>query len=117
MVAEFYAQLSKFNTWIVSIVQQYSRFKDSRIRPVVFGNAKQFFFMRMNDRRDVDDVAADINLSESSRQIICRHPLPEHLPQENKYSALTYYHLDAKQPLCGSVHNRVSPEMLYCASS
>ncbi len=117
LVAEFYAQLSKFNTWIVSIVQQYSRFKESCIRPVVFGNAKQFFFMRMNDRRDVDDVAFDINLSESSRQIICRHPLPEHLPQENKYSALTYYHLDAKQPLCGSIHNRVSPEMLYCASS
>ncbi|PWU07030.1 MAG: hypothetical protein C5B47_06735 [Verrucomicrobia bacterium] len=117
LVAEFYAQLSKFNTWIVSIVQQYSRFKESSIRPVVFGNAKQFFFMRMNDRRDVDDVASDIHLSESSREIICRHPLPEHLPEENKYSALTYYHLDAKQPLCGTIHNRVSPEMLYCASS
>ncbi len=117
LVAEFYAQLSKFNTWIVSIVQQYSRFKESNIRPVVFGNAKQFFFMRMNDRRDVDDIACDIDLSESSRQIICRHPLPEHLPKDNKYSSLTYYHLDAKQPLCGSIHNRVSPEMLYCASS
>lgn len=117
LVSEFYAQLSKFNTWIVSIVQQYSRFKESNIRPVVFGNAKQFFFMRMNDRRDVDDVAHDIELSESTRQWICRHPLPEHLPKDNKYSALTYYHLDAKQPLCGNIHNRVSAEMLYCASS
>jgi hypothetical protein len=59
LVSEFYAQLSKFSTWIISIVQQYSRFQQSGIRPIVFGNAKQFFFTRMNDRRDVDDVTRD----------------------------------------------------------
>lgn len=117
LVAEFYAQLSKHSTWIISIVQQYARFKQSRIRPIVVGNAKQFFFTRMNDRRDLDDIAEDINLSETTRQTILQYPLPEHLPDDNKYSSLTYYHLDAQQPVCGTLNNRLSKEMLYCASS
>jgi len=117
LVSEFYAQLSKFSTWIISIVQQYSRFQRSGIRPIVFGNAKQFFFTRMNDRRDIEDVAADIDLSETTKEAISRYPLPEHLPDSNKYAALTYYHLDVQQPRCGTVHNRVSPEMLFCSSS
>jgi hypothetical protein len=117
LVSEFYAQLSKFSTWIISIVQQYSRFQRSRIRPIVFGNAKQFFFTRMNDRRDIDDVAKDIELSETTKEAISRYPLPEHLPTGNKFSALTYLHLDVQQPRCGTIHNRVSPEMLFCSSS
>lgn len=117
LVSEFYAQLSKFNTWIISIIQQYSRFKNSRIRPIVMGNAKQFFFTKMNDRKDLDDVANDIDLSETTRETILKYPLPEHLPVGNKYASLTYYHLDSKQPLCGTIQNRVSKEMLYCSSS
>jgi type IV secretion system protein TrbE len=117
LVSEFYAQLSKFSTWIISIVQQYSRFQRSGIRPIVFGNAKQFFFTRMNDRRDVEDVARDIELSQATKEAITRYPLPEHLPPQNKYAALTYYHLGVEQPLCGTIHNRVSPEMLFCSSS
>ncbi len=117
LVSEFYAQLSKFSTWIISIVQQYSRFQRSEIRPTVFGNAKQFFFTRMNDRRDIEDVGNDVELSETTKEAISRYPLPEHLPADRKYAALTYYHLDAQQPRCGTIHNRVSPEMLYCSSS
>ncbi len=117
LVSEFYAQLSKFSTWIISIVQQYSRFQRSGIRPIVFGNAKQFFFTRMNDRRDIEDVAKDIDLSDATKEAVSRYPLPEHLPPQNKYAALTYYHLDAQQPRCGTIHNRVSPEMLFCSSS
>jgi hypothetical protein len=117
LVSEFYAQLSKFSTWIISIVQQYSRFQRSGIRPIVFGNAKQFFFTRMNDRRDIDDVAKDVDLSEATKEAVSRYPLPEHLPPQNKYAALTYYHLDVQQPRCGTIHNRVSPEMLFCSSS
>ena len=51
-----YAQLRKFNCWNISIVQQYARFKQSRIRSAVFGNSRQFFIMRQNDRADLDDM-------------------------------------------------------------
>jgi hypothetical protein len=43
IVQESYAQLRKFNCWNISIVQQYARFKQSRIRSAVFGNSRQFF--------------------------------------------------------------------------
>ena len=42
-----------FNGWNISIVQQYARFKESRIRSAVFGNSRQFFLMRQNDRADL----------------------------------------------------------------
>jgi len=71
----------------------------------------------MNDRRDIEDVAKDIDLSETTREAISRYPLPEHLPPQNKYAALTYYHLDVQQARCGTIHNRVSEEMLFCSSS
>ena len=104
LVSEFYAQLSKFSTWIVSILQQYGRLQHSGIRPIVFGNAKQFFFTRMNDRQEIENVARDLELSEATKEAISRYPLPEHIPDHSKYAALTYYQLDAQQPLCGTIH-------------
>ena len=64
IVQESYAQLRKFNCWNISIVQQYARFKQSRIRSAVFGNSRQFFIMRQNDRADLDDMGKDIALPE-----------------------------------------------------
>ena len=69
IVAESYAQLRKFNCWTASIVQQYSRFKDARIRPVVIGNSKQFFLMRQNDRGDLADLARDLGGSVDVRPV------------------------------------------------
>jgi hypothetical protein len=63
IVQESYAQLRKFNCWNISIVQQYARFKQSRIRSAVFGNSRQFFIMRQNDRADLDDMGKDIALT------------------------------------------------------
>jgi type IV secretion system protein TrbE len=117
LVSEFYAQLSKFSTWIVSILQQYNRLQQSRIRPTVFGNAKQFFFTRMNDRQEIENVARDVGLSDATKDTISRYPLPEHLSDHGKYAALTYYQLDVQQPLCGTIHNWASREMRYCSSS
>ena len=117
LVSEFYAQLSKFSTWIVSILQQYDRLQHSGIRPIVFGNAKQFFFTRMNDRQEIENVARDLELSDATKEAISRYPLPEHISDHSKYAALTYYQLDAQQPLCGTIVNQASKEMRYCSSS
>lgn len=116
IVKESYAQLRKFNCWNISIVQQYARFKQSRIRSAVFGNSRQFFLMRQNDRADLDDIAADIAIPEITRNSIMNYPLPDHQTGQ-KYSAFTYLHIDSNRPICGTVHNIASPEMLYCSSS
>jgi hypothetical protein len=116
IVKESYAQLRKFNCWNISIVQQYARFKQSRIRSAVFGNSRQFYLMRQNDRADLDDIAADIAIPEITRNTIMNYPLPDH-QVGRKYSAFTYLHIDSNRPICGTVHNIASTEMLYCSSS
>ncbi|MBI1178344.1 hypothetical protein GC207_12985 [bacterium] len=116
IVQESYAQLRKFNCWNISIVQQYARFKQSRIRSAVFGNSRQFFIMRQNDRADLDDMGRDIALPEVTQHAIMNYPLPDHQTGQ-KYSPFTYLHTDSARNLCGTVHNVASPEMLYCSSS
>jgi|GEM_PF-131989 len=117
LVAEFYQQLSKYSTWIVSIVQQYSSFKNSSIRPIVIGNAKQVVITAMNDRNDLEDVAAAINLPNATKESINRYTLPEHMPVGKKYASFTYWHLDAREPRCGTMYNICTPELLYCSDS
>jgi len=116
IVQESYAQLRKFNCWNIAIVQQYSRFKQSRIRSAVFGNSRQFYIMRQNDRADLEDMAQDIALPEVTKHAIMNYPLPDHQTGE-KYASFTYFHTDSNRNLCGTVHNIASPEMLYCSSS
>ncbi|MEI6715758.1 MAG: TraC family protein [Verrucomicrobiota bacterium] len=116
IVRESYAQMRKFNTWNIAIVQQYARFKESRIRSAVFGNSRQFFLMRQNDRADVEDVSNDIALPEITKQAIMSYPLPDQQTGQ-KFAAFTYYHVDALRPICGTAHNVASAEMLYCSST
>ena len=93
-----------------------TRFKESRICAAVFGNSRQFFLMRQNDRTDLDDIGADINLSDVTKQTVLNYPLPDQQPAE-KFASFTYLHTDAVRPICGTVHNVASSEMLYCSST
>jgi type IV secretory pathway VirB4 component len=116
IVKESYAQMRKFNCWNISIVQQYSGFKESRIRSAVFGNSRQFFLMRQNDRADLEDMSRDIGLTELTKHAILSYPLPDQQSGE-KFAAFTYLHSDAQNPICGTAHNVASPEMLYVSGS
>jgi hypothetical protein len=116
IVQESYAQLRKFNCWNISIVQQYARFKQSRIRSAVFGNSRQFYIMRQNDRTDLEDMSKDIALPEVTQHAIMNYALPDHQPGQ-KYAPFTYFHTDSVRNICGTAHNIASPEMLYCSSS
>ena len=117
IVKESYAQMRKFNCWNISIVQQYSRFKESRIRSAVFGNSRQFFLMRQNDRADLDDIGRDIGLTEPTKHAILSYPLPDQQSGDDKFAAFTYFHSDAQNPICGTAHNVASDEMLYVSGS
>jgi hypothetical protein len=117
LVSEFYAQLSKFSTWILSSVQTYAMFKNSPIRPVVMGNSAIKFFSKFADRTDLDDISSDVGLSEAAKETILRYPRPDHLGETNRWSGITYHHLDAQQPLCGTMVNRTSAAVTYTSSS
>lgn len=105
IVAESYAQLRKFNCWAVSVVQQYARFRASRIRTAVIGNAKQFFLMRQSDRGDLADLATDLALPETALDAIQRYPLPEQLPADERYSSLCYFTPTTQPPQCGTLRH------------
>jgi hypothetical protein len=105
IVAESYAQLRKHNCWAVSVIQQYARFKDSRIRAAVFGNAKQYFFMRQHDRGDLADLARDLPLPETALDAIQRYPLPEQLPADQRHSSLCFFSPTAQPPQCGTLRH------------
>lgn len=105
IVAEGYAQLRKHNCWCASIIQQYARFKDSRVRGAVIGNAKTFFFMRQADRADLVDLAKDLPIPETALDAIQRYPLPEQLPDEQRHSSLCYFTPTAQPPQCGTLRH------------
>jgi hypothetical protein len=48
-----------------------------------------------------------------------RHPLvpPPDQQSGEKFAAFTYLHSDAQNPICGTVHNVVSPQMLYISGT
>ena len=121
LISEGYAQMRKFGCWIVSIVQQYTQFKNTSIRPIIMGNSKQFIIMKQADRGDLADLTdidrGGINLPEVSQEAIMSYPSPENLPLDDIYSSMTYFHLDHYMPLVGTCRNYCSPEMLYCSSS
>lgn len=111
IVAESYAQLRKFNCWTASIVQQYAKFKNSRIRSTVVGNCKQFWLMRQFDRSDVDDIARDIGLPESVCASIQNYPMLEQQPEGKKFSSVCFFSPVTDPPLCGTVrHVELSKE-------
>lgn len=115
IVAEGYAQLRKHNCWCASIIQQYSRFKTSRIRAAVIGNAKQFFFMRQADRADLADLATDLPLPETALDAIQRYPLPEQLPDTTRHSSLCYFAPTAQPPQCGTIRHFQPQEERHAA--
>jgi hypothetical protein len=98
IMGEGYAQLRKFNCWIISIVQQYSKFKSTRIRPVIMGNSKQFFLMRQFDRSDLEDISKDIQLPEVMIDAVQHYPLPEQQAANQKFSSLCYYSPTVQPP-------------------
>ena len=82
-----------------------ARFKTSRVRPAVIGNAKQFFLMRQSDWGDLTDLAQDLGLPESAADVIQRYPLPEQLPEGGRYSSLCHFTPTAQPPQCGTIRH------------
>jgi type IV secretion system protein TrbE len=121
LISEGYAQMRKYGCWIVSIVQQYTQFKTTAIRPIIMGNSKQFLIMKQADRNDLKDLAevdrGGINLPEITQETIMNYPSPENLPKHDIYSSFTYFHMANLMPKIGTCRNYCSPEMLYCSSS
>ena len=108
IVSEAYAQLRKFGCQTMAIVQQYAQFKNSKIRPVLIGNSKQYFIMRQQDRSDLEDLANDINLSSAAQEVIQNFSLPEYQSDNDRHSSVFYFNPTVKPDLAGVLKHFVT---------
>ena len=54
---EFYERMRKYNCWVFSVIQQFSRFHDSPVRSSVMGNSRLLFLLKQRDRQDLDRIS------------------------------------------------------------
>jgi hypothetical protein len=109
LVEESYGQLRKYNTCVFSIIQQYGKFKNSPIRPVIMGNSKQFFFMRQFDKDDRHDIQTAVQLPDSMTEAIGEYKLIEHMPANDIHSECCYYNPSAYPAISGTFHHYRPP--------
>lgn len=117
LFGEFYAQMGKFACHIMPVTQQYAQLSKSALRPVIFGNSKQFFLFKQNDRHDLDDQGDAIGLPGSARAAIRGFTAPEYQAGDNKFSQMAVFSQEGDHTQCGVVRNYVTPEMLYVSDS
>jgi len=117
LFGEFYAQMGKFGCHIMPVTQQYAQLSKSALRSVIFGNSKQFFLFKQNDRHDLDEQGAAIGLPESARAAIRGFTAPEYQNGDAKYSQMAVFTHEGERAQCGVVRNYVTPEMLYVSDS
>jgi hypothetical protein len=117
LFGEFYAQMGKFSCHIMPVTQQYAQLSRSSLRSVIFGNSKQFFLFKQNDRHDLDEQGDAIGLPESARCAIRGFTAPEYQTGATKYSQMAVFSQEGEHTQCGVVRNYVTPEMLYVSDS
>ncbi|HVU34392.1 MAG TPA: hypothetical protein VHE61_13235 [Opitutaceae bacterium] len=117
LFGEFYAQMGKFACQIMPVTQQYAQLSQSALRSVIFGNSKQFFLFKQNDRHDLDEQGDAIGLPEATRATIRGFTAPEYQSGEQKYSQMAVFSQEGERAQCGVMRNYVTPEMLYVSDS
>lgn len=117
LFAEFYAQMGKFGCQIMPVTQQYGQLAKSALRPVIFGNSKQFFLFKQNDRHDLEDIGEAIGLPPSARHSIRGFTAPEYQTGDTRFSQMAVFSQEGDRAECGTIRNVVTPEMLYVSDS
>lgn len=117
LLAEFYAQMGKFGCHILPVTQQYGQLSRSALRPVIFGNSKQYFLFKQNDRHDLDEIGEAIGLPSAARAAIRGFTAPEYQHGADKFSQMAVFSIEGERSACGVVRNHATREMRYVSDS
>ena len=119
IISEGFAQLRKFNTWVLTVIQQYEKFKQSAIRATITGNCSQYILLQQTDKGDIDDMARDIYMPQSLRETLPLYPAPEKsgMGKGANFNCFTYWQTDTPTPKYGTIKNLMSKEMLYVSTT
>ena len=116
LLAEDYAQMRKFGCWVITVTQQINQLMETKLWPVIRGNSTTKFFMRQNNRQELERISQETGLPDRQIPIILNYPLPEHI-RGQKYSSATYMTDTEDGMHCGTIRSYPSDELLYMASS
>ncbi len=118
LFSEMYAQMGKFNYRILPVTQQYSQLAQSELRPVIFGNSKQYWLFRQNDRADLDDLGSAVGLSASVKEMVRNYSAPEYQKSTAaRYSEMAVWSQEGSGVTCGTARNYATREMLFVSES
>lgn len=116
VVEELYGQLRKYACWVLCVTQQYRKLRDSKIKPIIFGNTKMAFLAKQRDVEDLADVAQVLKLSNSAQQAIANFEMPEH-QSGRKHSDIVVTIEDRGRPMSYIARNFAADAMIYAARS
>ncbi len=108
---EFYERMRKYNCWVFSVIQQFSRFYDSPVRASVMGNSRLLMLLKQRDRLDLDRISEAFPLPDVTQHAIANFPEPKH------FSSFAYYREADGKPVIANGRNAASQEMLYATAS
>ena len=118
VVRNFYERMRKYNCACISVIQQYSRFRDSPVKSSVMGNCKQVFFLRQADKKDLDNICETFPLPEVTKRTIMRFPdMSKSRGGPESYSGYVLYQLGQSKPVITTCRNYIDKETAYVTSS
>lgn len=119
ILAENYAQFRKYRCWVLTVFQNADQLlrADPSLLRTLRANSTQFWFMRHQDADALSAMGDPVGLPQAARAEILSYPLPEHQTGLDRATYFTLFARDQGVPVCGTVRVKVSPEMLYVATS
>lgn len=106
LIEESAAQLRKYGCQLFWIIQQYSKFRNTPIRPVLMGNTPQFLITRQDDLPDIRAIAEDTGLARSMATRVSQYVAPTNLPTSDQYSSACYFNKRAYPMISGTLRHR-----------
>lgn len=118
-IKEMLAQLRKYKATLIGAFQGPSQIDDidPSLTTLLFGQCKQHFMMRQNDRAEIARIAEALDLPPAAQRAIASHPLIEHQRGQVKRSYFTLFSRDGAAPTCGTVAVEAFPQLVWVASS
>jgi hypothetical protein len=117
LFSELYAQMAKYSYRILPVTQQYAQLAQSELRPIIFGNSKQYWLFRQNDLHDMDDLGDAVGLSDAVKGMVRGYSAPEFQTGPNRFSEMAIWCQEGNGKSCGTVRNYATREMLYVSES
>lgn len=108
---EFYERMRKFHCWVISVIQQYSRFRESAVRSSVMGNSRLLLLLKQRDRLDLEHIGESFPLAEVTKATISTFPEPSR-SGPNAYSGFVYYRVEDEKPVIAVGRNVLAKEMM-----